>query len=65
MPDRHTSLVGDAAELANLWKLQGSPMKEEFNVKNVDDFLGHLTLPGTMTGDPEDRLPFIGLRVCY
>jgi hypothetical protein len=65
MPDSQTSLVGDAGQLIRLWDLQGSPMKEEFNVKDFNDFMGYLTLPRTTTGDPEDRSPFIGIRVCY
>jgi len=64
MVDRHASLTGDGSELKELWNLEGSPMKEEFNVKNFDDFLGYMTLPLMTTGDPEDRAPFIGLRVC-
>jgi hypothetical protein len=40
-------------------------MREEFNVKEFDDFLRYITLPLTITGDPEHREPFIGLRVCY
>lgn len=60
--DLHPSLTGDQSELKQLWDSKGSPMREDFDFSDFDDFLASLALP-PMTGDGEDRPPLIGLRV--